>query len=453
MAAILPDQRGPVKLRGRMHGLAPRSAMLDLMHAREPIDVLVVGPVPDFDRSSGSLRFYSMLRLLARKYQVTLLGWIDADDPRSPRYVKAVADAGVTVHVVAREDVGHGLDELLGQVGLCVIFEFFTSAERALGSVRLRRPDLPVVIDSVDVHYLREMRGAPYAADPRRATVEARSTRRRELGVYRLADLILAVTEDDRAQILRDLPATRVALIPNIHEVRNGAPSLEERRPHSLLFVGGFAHLPNVDAMRFFCGEVLGPLRRRMGQVELTIIGARPPREITELAGEGVVIAGWVPEMGPYLDSHCVAIAPLRFGAGMTGKVGQALASGLPVVTTSVGAEGMDLEDGKSALIADSPEAFAEAVARLCTDPKLHRDLQAAGLSHVRSRWDVAAAEARLLEAVESLRDRRPIPMTRGERGMAHLRDRYVRCGLARNVTRLRSVTGWYITKASRSWR
>ena len=128
MAAILPDQRGPVKLRGRMHGLAPRSAMLDLMHAREPIDVLVVGPVPDFDRSSGSLRFYSMLRILARKYQVTLLGWIDADDPRSPRYVKAVADAGLTVHVVAREDVGHGLDELLGQVGLCVIFEFFTSA-------------------------------------------------------------------------------------------------------------------------------------------------------------------------------------------------------------------------------------------------------------------------------------------------------------------------------------
>ena len=427
--------------------------MLDLMRACEPIDVLVVAPVPDFDRASGALRFYSMLRMLARKYRVTLLGWIDAEDPRSPRYVQAVTDAGVTVRVVPREDVVAGLDELVGRVGVCVLFEFFTSAEWVLGSVRLRRPDLPIVIDSVDVHYLREMRGARYAANPRRATLTARNTRRRELGVYRLADLIFAVTEDDRRQILGDLPATRVALVPNIHEVRNDAPPLKARRPHSLLFVGGFAHPPNVDAMLFFCGEVLGPLRRRMGQVELTIIGARPPNEITELAGEGVVIAGWVPEMAPYLDSHCVAIAPLRFGAGMKGKVGQALASGLPVVTTRVGAEGMDLEDGKSALIADAPEAFAEAVARVCTDPQLHRDLQTAGFSHVRSRWDVAAVEALLLEAVESLRGLRPRSLTRGERGMARLRDRYVRCGLAKTVTRARSVTEWYVTRASRTWR
>jgi len=80
-----------------------------------------------------------------------------------------------------------------------------------------------------------------------------------------------------------------------------------------------------------------------------------------------------VPDVTPYLDSHSVAMAPLRFGAGMKGKIGQALAAGLPVVTTSVGAEGMDLEDGKTALIADSPEAFAKAVVRLCTDRHLHR--------------------------------------------------------------------------------
>lgn len=427
--------------------------MLDSMPARNLIDVLVVAPVPDFDRASGSLRFYSMLRMLAPKYRVTLLGWIDMGDPQSPRYVQAVAETGVTVHVVARGEVVTRLDELLGQVGLGVLFEFFTSAEWVLETVRLRRPDLPIVIDSVDVHYLRERRGAPYAANPRRATLTARSTRRRELGVYRLADLILAVTEDDRHQILGDLPTTRVALIPNIHEVREGAPSFAERRPNSLLFVGGFAHPPNVDAMLFFCGEILAPLRRRVGPVELTIIGAHPPPEIAALAGEGVVIAGWVPEMGPYLDSHCVAIAPLRFGAGMKGKVGQALASGLPVVTTSIGAAGMDLEDGKSALIADTPEAFAEAVARLCTDPQLYGDLQAAGLAHVRSRWDVAAGEARLLAAVESLRGLRPRRLTRGERGRAQLRDRYVRCGLAKTVSRVRSVTEWYVARARRSWR
>ena len=331
-AAILPDRQEAVKpragARGRLPDLRSRPAILDSMRGHEPIDVLVVAPVPDFDRASGSLRFYSMLRMLARRYRVTLLGWVDVADTRSPRYV----------------------------------------------------------------HFLRELRGARYSANPRRATLKAWRTKRRELGVYAQADLVLTVTENDRAEILGELPNARVALIPNIHEARNTAPALAERRPRSLLFVGGFAHPPNVDAMLFFCHDILDLVRRRLGQVELTIVGAQPPREIAALAGDGVVIAGWVPDLTPYLDSHCVGIAPLRFGAGMKGKIGQSLASGLPVVTTTVGAEGMDLEDGKTALIADSPAAFAEAVVRLCTDAQLHRDLSEAGRSHVRRRWDVAAS-------------------------------------------------------------
>lgn len=391
------------------------------MDAPGPIDVLVVAPVPDFDRASGSLRLYSMLRMLAPRYRVTLLGWIDEDDPRSPCYVNALEDAGIAVRVVPRAHVIDRLDGLLDRVRLCVLLESFTSAEWALGSIRLRRPDLPVVVDSVDVHYLREMRGAPYSASPRLATLRAWRTRHRELGVYRLADLVLAVTERDRAQILSDLPGTPVALIPNVHEVRDHVPSHEERRRNSLLFVGGFAHAPNVDAMLFFSRDILPLLRQRSGPVEVTIVGAQPPREIVALAGDGVVVAGWVPELTPYLDSHCVGIAPLRFGAGMKGKVGQALASGLPVVTTSVGAEGMDLEDGKTALIADAPHAFADAVGRLCTDPRLHRELSQAGRSHVRSRWDATAVDARLLEAVESLRRLAPRSLTRCERGVARL--------------------------------
>ena len=423
------------------------------MRGHEPIDVLVVAPVPDFDRASGSLRFYSMLRMLARRYRVTLLGWVDVADTRSPRYVKALEEAGIAVHVVSRDNVIDGLSKRLGRVGFGVLFEFFTSAEWTMGRVRLQRPELPIIIDSVDVHFLRELRGARYSANSRRATLKAWRTKRRELGVYAQADLVLTVTENDRAEILGELPNARVALIPNIHEVRNTAPALAERRPRSLLFVGGFAHPPNVDAMLFFCHDILDLVRRRLGQVELTIVGAQPPREIAALAGDGVVIAGWVPDLTPYLDSHCVGIAPLRFGAGMKGKIGQSLASGLPVVTTTVGAEGMDLEDGKTALIADSPAAFAEAVVRLCTDEQLHRDLSEAGRSHVRRRWDVAAVEARLLEAVESLRGSSPRLLTRRERGVARLRDRYVRCGLAKKVTRVQSVMAWYVTRASQGWR
>ena len=115
--------------------------------------------------------------------------------------------------------------------------------------------------------------------------------------------------------------------------------------------------------MLFFCRDILPMVKRALGRVEVTIIGDRPPPEILDLAGDGVVIAGWVPEVTPYLDSHCVAIAPLRFGAGMKGKVGQALAAGLPVVTTRVGAEGMHLEAGKAALIADSLRTRSDSCA------------------------------------------------------------------------------------------
>ncbi len=344
---------------------------------RAAIDVLVVAPIPDFDRASGSLRFYQMLQMLARRYRVMLLGWVDAEDPRSPRYVKALADAGLAVQVVSAR--------------------------------------------------------------------KARRTMRRELGVYRRADLVLTVTECDRAQILLTLPKARVSIVPNIHQVREDVPGFDERRRNSLLFVGGFAHPPNGDAVLFFCRDILPMVKRALGQVEVTIVGDRPPPEIRDLAGDGVVIAGWVPEMTPYLDSHCVAIAPLRFGAGMKGKVGQALAGGLPVVTTRVGAEGMDLEDGKAVLIADSPTAFAEAVARLCTDGELHRDLSQAGRSQVRHRWDAAAVEARLIGALESIRGLTPTPLRAPGRLAAHARDAYVRSGLAQTVEHASAVTAWYV--------
>jgi len=103
---------------------------------RAAIDVLVVAPIPDFDRASGSLRFYQMLQMLARRYRVMLLGWVDAEDPRSPRYVKALADAGLAVQVVSHAGVVDGVSAILGRVRLCVLFEFFTSAERVIVRVR-----------------------------------------------------------------------------------------------------------------------------------------------------------------------------------------------------------------------------------------------------------------------------------------------------------------------------
>ena len=199
--------------------------------------------------------------------------------------------------------------------------------------------------------------------------------------------MVLTVTEDDRRALLRTSPGIITTVVPSTYPVACHVPSFTQRIPRSLLFVGGFRHLPNADAVLFFCRHVLPLIQRSLPDVTVTIVGDASPKEVRALSSAGITVTGWVPHVGPYLASHCVSIAPLRFGAGLKGKIVEAMAAGLPVVTTSVGAEGMELVHGRTALITDLPEAFAGAIVRLCTDQDLHARLSRNSLEHARARW------------------------------------------------------------------
>ena len=130
--------------------------------------------------------------------------------------------------------------------------------------------------------------------------------------------------------------------------------------PRGLLFVGGFEHPPNTDAAVTLVRDVMPLVWRELGPVPVTIVGADPPAEVQALAGPEVDVAGWVEDLPPLYDSARVMVAPLRYGAGMKGKVTQSLAAGLPVVTTPVGAEGLGAVDGRDMLIAEDPAGLAE---------------------------------------------------------------------------------------------
>ncbi len=265
-----------------------------------------------------------------------------------------------------------------------------------------------------------------------------------------MADLVLTVTETDRAEIQRELPEARVAVIPTIHLSRDPAPGFHERRRNSLLFVGGFAHPPNVDAVLFFCRDVLPLVKLGLPDLEVTIVGDKPPREIQDLRQSGVVVAGWVPELSSLLDSHRVSIAPLRFGAGIKGKIGEALAAGLPVVTTTVGAEGMGLEHEETAMIADSASAFADAVVRLCSDPNLHRKLSESGQRHALRHWGLDSVGRQLTNTMDGIRDLRPKSLGVTEWIAARTLDAYMRSGLKSKIARAESVVMWYGTQVLR---
>jgi glycosyltransferase involved in cell wall biosynthesis len=410
--------------------------------------LLVVAPgLPEFDRHAGSRRLYSWLQILATDYNVAFHVRQRRIPGESRRYAEALRSLGIEIYPV--QDTS--LERLARRIDHGVLFEFFHTAERLLPYLRLQRPDLPIAVSSADLHYVRELRAAVFAHHPAVARAKAWRTRRREIGVYERADLVLTVTENDRRELLRAAPATVTAVVPSTYPIASDVPLFSQRSPRSLLFVGGFRHPPNVDAVLFFCRQVLPLVRRSLPDVTVSVVGDAPPKEIRALSSAGVTVTGWVPQVEPYLASHCVSVAPLRFGAGLKGKIVQAMAAGLPVVTTSVGAEGMDLVDGHTALVADTPETFAAAIVRLCLDQDLHTRMSRNGLEHANARWESSEVERRLLEAMTRLSALTPKRVGAADRIRIMSRAAYEATGFDAGVDRLRSLLRWYRVRLVRA--
>jgi glycosyltransferase involved in cell wall biosynthesis len=165
------------------------------------------------------------------------------------------------------------------------------------------------------------------------------------------------------------VPESRIEVVPTIHELRDIGKPFDERT--DLLFIGNLAHKPNEDAVLFFMREVYPKLRQLLPNIRLDIIGDNPSPAIAAYDSGEVRIRGYVPDVEPYLRNARVFIAPLRFGAGIKGKVGEAMAHGIPVVTTSIGAEGFGLIHEQDVMIADDPASFAAAINQLYTQREL----------------------------------------------------------------------------------
>jgi len=281
-----------------------------------------------------------------------------------------------------------------------VFCELYTVAEQYLELVRTSSPNSKVIVDTFDVHFLREMRKAELFNNPE-LQEQARDTQQRELNVYRHADMVLTVTGEDKDTLLKKDSGLSVCVVPILHPLPERVVGRSARK--DLLFVGGFSHEPNVDAMLYFCSEIFPWVQAELPKIKLRIVGNAPPVKIVVLASDSILVEGHVANLNPYLESALVSIAPLRYGSGMKGKVGEAMAYGLPVVTTSIGAEGMGLEDGVHALIADDPREFADRICRLCEDGRLWENIAKNGRLRVESEWGPSVVEASLFEALGSL--------------------------------------------------
>jgi len=355
--------------------------------------ILIVSPiVPRPDMNSGDLRLCSLIGILAKKYEITLVS--NDYRPGDDVYVSLLERVGVTVYAGGRFSL---LNLLKNDQFKVAILEFYFMAEFYLDRIRILQPECRVVIDTVDVHYLRLKQKYDLTGTDADQSVY-RATRKRELCVYCKADAVITVTKDDATALLEEAPDITCVVVPNIHDI---CPGTTARDKNTLIFVGGFSHEPNVDAVLYFCRDILPLVRADKPDVHLTVIGSNPPDEILDLENEAVTVTGYVPETTPYLHRSSVSVAPLRYGAGMKGKIGEAMAHGVPVVTTSVGAQGMGLDDRKNIMIADSPGGFASAVLELLNDSCLHEDIRTNAIQFITDNYTTAYAAIAMSAALD----------------------------------------------------
>lgn len=354
---------------------------------------------PTPDRDSGSLRMTALLRLL--REEGCSVVFFPENRAHDGAYTEALQQLGVEawwhpwVSDVPRWLARHGeaFDLVIG------------SRHYVLGPVlpllRTQAPRARVVFDTVDLHFLREQREAELAGDAAGLRASAR-TRKAELALVAQADLTWVVSEAERVLLASEAPGARVDVVSNIHDIADPGPGFAQR--DGLLFVGGFRHPPNVDAARWLAEDILPRIHARRPGLALHLVGADASPEVQALGERpGVSFHGYVPDLDPLLRGARLSVAPLRYGAGVKGKVNQALAHGLPVVATPCAVEGMHLVDGQDVLVADDAEAFADAVLRLHEDADLWARLREGGLENTRRHFSPDVVRAPLRRLLDDL--------------------------------------------------
>jgi glycosyltransferase involved in cell wall biosynthesis len=351
------------------------------------------------DHDAGSVRMLAMLELLLEQgCKVSFVA--DNLEYRQP-YVAQLQGMGVEVwfgpYIASVEQLLKERGKLYDTIVFCRHY----IAASYVQDVRKWAPQARIVFDTVDLHYLREQRLAELENSPGLLATSLK-TREQELGVVKGCDVTLVVSPFEQDLLLKELPGADVRVLPTIHEVQPSGPGFAQRE--GLLFIGGFRHLPNVDAIEWFVAEVWPLVRARLPALTLTVVGSLMPDRVKSISGPGIKNLGYVEAVEPLLDRARISLAPMRYGAGVKGKVNQAMAHGLPVVATSVSAEGMGLRPGFDLLVADEPLAFADEIVRLHGDEALWQSLAENGRANVERHFSRANASA-VLAGLVGLQD------------------------------------------------
>jgi glycosyltransferase involved in cell wall biosynthesis len=365
-----------------------------LRQPRKPLakNILVIDhhlPMPD--RDSGSLRMFQILKLLRQLgHRVIFLPDNLAD---IPPYTGELQKRGIKVlyhpYIKKVRDylIANGFEFDVVVLSRCQF------ARKHIADVRLYAPQSRIIFDTVDLHFLREESEARLTGDPE-IRRKAQETKQQESELIDQSDETWVVSRTEQQLLEKKWPEKSIQLVSNIVDVPGSRTPFALRR--DWLFIGGFQHPPNTDAVLFFLKEIYPLLSERLCDAKFYIIGDKAPPEVVALASEKIIVAGLQRDVRPFFDSVRLSVAPLRFGAGVKGKINQSMAFGVPVVATSLAVEGTELRDHEDIMVADEPEDFAHALIELYESEELWNRLSENGIRKTQSLYSLDAARKKL---------------------------------------------------------
>lgn len=385
------------------------------------MNILVLTPyIPYPPHFGGSVRIYNLIRQISRRHAVHLLTFRGENGLLEP---SGLAPYAQTITIIPRSDAGKRRQQLLSlfsRRSFQRLFHYHRDMQAAIDRVVCEQqidlilvefsqmacfrfpPGVPVVLDEHNVEFDLLARMAERANSPLRRLynrIEAAKFRREELAACRAAVLTLVTSGRDEDILRQQVSGLRTAVITNGVDCEHFARPVGPRTPDAAVFVGATHYFPNEDGVLFFLREIQGRIRAARPGFFLSVVGGAPTPSLTACQSASVEVTGYVKDVRPYMWHAAVFVVPLRMGGGTRFKVVEAMAAGVPVVSTRLGAEGIPAVDGRDLLLADEPDAFADAVVRVLTDSALAAKLSANGLEFVRRYFDWAVIGDKL-EAV-----------------------------------------------------
>ncbi len=371
------------------------------------MQILLLTQVLPYPPDSGpKVKTYNLIKYLARHHSVTLASFVRGDQSAEVAHLRRYCRA---VHTVPMErglrrdgwamvrslltgqpwmmvrDDRRAMRRLVDRLAAQIPFDVAHADQLNMAQYAARVDGARHLLDAHNALWrLYRRLAATMGPGPKKWLLERdwRLLKGYEGRIVRHFDAVLAVTEEDRRDLLEAAGTPReIAVIPIAVDTDEVRPVVRHPDANHILHVGTMYWPPNIDAVRWFLREVYPLIRRRRPDVRFDVVGSRPPADLQALneEGIGVHVTGYVADLTPYLEQAGVFIVPLRAGSGMRVKILNALAQGLPIVSTTVGAEGIAVTDGEHLLLADEPADFAEAVLRLLEDPALAARLGANG--------------------------------------------------------------------------